>query len=77
MIDENSPIHDFYPDEFLTDLNGKKNNWESVVLIPFIDEKRLLEAIATKIDRLTAEVCIFLSFMLIHFYLVYYIYWFL
>lgn len=56
MLDESSPIYDFYPREFLTDLNGKKNDWEAVVLIPFIEEKRLLEAVATKTARLTEEV---------------------
>ena len=38
MIMEHSPIIDYYPLEFNTDLNGKKQDWEAVVLIPFIDE---------------------------------------
>ncbi|CAI2329022.1 unnamed protein product [Caenorhabditis sp. 36 PRJEB53466] len=50
-----SPISDFYPPSFETDLNGKRNDWEAVVLIPFIDEKRLLEAIKSKESRLSAE----------------------
>lgn len=33
-----SPIYDFYPEDFATDMNGKTNEWEAVVLIPFIDE---------------------------------------
>ena len=44
MWDPNSPILDFYPQEFEQDLNGKKQDWEAVVKIPFIDEKRLLRA---------------------------------
>lgn len=44
MWDPNSPILDFYPQEFEQDLNGKKQEWEAVVKIPFIDEKRLLRA---------------------------------
>jgi 5'-3' exoribonuclease 1 len=44
MIDANSPILDFYPTEFEQDLNGKKADWEAIVKIPFIDEKRLLKA---------------------------------
>lgn len=40
MTDEASPIFDYYPCSFETDLNGKKNDWEAVVLIPFIDEVR-------------------------------------
>uniref|UniRef100_H3AKR8 5'-3' exoribonuclease 1 n=1 Tax=Latimeria chalumnae TaxID=7897 RepID=H3AKR8_LATCH len=46
MISEDSPIIEYYPPDFKTDLNGKQQEWEAVVLIPFIDEKRLLEAMA-------------------------------
>jgi 5'-3' exoribonuclease 1 len=42
MWDPSSSILDFYPQEFEQDLNGKKQEWEAVVKIPFIDEKRLL-----------------------------------
>ena len=46
MYDPNSPILDFYPLEFEQDLNGKKAEWEAIVKIPFIDEERLLKAMA-------------------------------
>lgn len=46
MYDPNSPILDFYPLEFEQDLNGKKQDWEAIVKIPFIDETRLLKAMA-------------------------------
>ncbi|KAH9063988.1 exonuclease II [Lactarius vividus] len=55
MWDPNSPILDFYPQEFDQDLNGKKQDWEAVVKIPFIDEKRLLHAMQSREHRLTAE----------------------
>ncbi|XP_019512483.1 PREDICTED: 5'-3' exoribonuclease 1 isoform X3 [Hipposideros armiger] len=44
MTSEDSPIIEYYPPDFKTDLNGKQQEWEAVVLIPFIDEKLLLEA---------------------------------
>ena len=55
MSDEDSPILDFYPTEFPIDLNGKKFAWQGVALLPFIDEKRLLNAMATKYPSLSEE----------------------
>ncbi|KAI4465247.1 3' exoribonuclease [Holotrichia oblita] len=55
MTDENSLIKPYYPEEFETDLNGKKAEWEAVVLIPFIDEDKLLSAMAECNLKLTPE----------------------
>ncbi|GJQ70278.1 putative 5'-3' exoribonuclease [Trypoxylus dichotomus] len=55
MTDENSPIKSYYPEEFETDLNGKKAEWEAVVLIPFIDEEKLLSAMEECNMKLTPE----------------------
>lgn len=44
MTETNSKLIEYYPVDFETDLNGKKQEWEAVVLIPFIDEDRLLDA---------------------------------
>lgn len=38
MTSEDSPIIEYYPPDFKTDLNGKQQEWEAVVLIPFIEE---------------------------------------
>ncbi|CAE7059562.1 unnamed protein product [Rhizoctonia solani] len=58
MTEEDSPIIDFYPTEFEIDMNGKKMSWQGVALLPFIDEKRLLGAMAERYPRLTDdEVC--------------------
>ena len=46
MYNPDSPILDFYPTDFEQDMNGKKQEWEAVVKIPFIDETRLLQAMA-------------------------------
>ncbi|XP_011501827.1 PREDICTED: 5'-3' exoribonuclease 1 [Ceratosolen solmsi marchali] len=55
IIDKDSPLHEFYPEDFEVDLNGKKHEWEAIVLIPLIDEKRLLEAMEPCNKNLTAE----------------------
>ncbi|KAM0788250.1 hypothetical protein ACM66B_001401 [Microbotryomycetes sp. NB124-2] len=55
MSDPISPIIDFYPVDFQADLNGKKQDWEAVVKIPFIDQNRLLSTMATREPRLTKE----------------------
>ncbi|XP_053603077.1 5'-3' exoribonuclease 1 isoform X2 [Plodia interpunctella] len=55
MTDEESPIVHYYPINFETDLNGKRNDWEAVVLIPFIDEANLLSAMSPCYQRLTDD----------------------
>ncbi|XP_070576622.1 5'-3' exoribonuclease 2-like [Ptychodera flava] len=53
MMDPDSPIIDFYPDDFHIDLNGKKYAWQGVALLPFVDEKRLLETLKSVYPDLT------------------------
>jgi 5'-3' exoribonuclease 2 len=55
MTDEDSPIIDFYPETFEIDMNGKKMIWQGVALLPFIDEHRLLEAMAGPYKKLTED----------------------
>ena len=55
MYDEKSPIIDFYPSEVKLDMNGKTADWEAVVLLSFVDEKRLVEAMKPYLSKFTPE----------------------
>jgi 5'-3' exoribonuclease 1 len=45
MTDEDSPLRQYYPADFEVDANGKRNAWEAVVKIPFLDETAMLNAL--------------------------------
>eukprot|EP01105_Mastigella_eilhardi_P003842 TRINITY_DN1499_c2_g1_i2.p1 TRINITY_DN1499_c2_g1~~TRINITY_DN1499_c2_g1_i2.p1 ORF type:complete len:1027 (-),score=269.67 TRINITY_DN1499_c2_g1_i2:1040-4084(-) len=51
MCDVLSPVHDMYPNTFQLDMENKHNSWEAVVLLPFIDESRLLQAVEVAEQR--------------------------
>ncbi|VDD85958.1 unnamed protein product [Enterobius vermicularis] len=55
MTNIDSPIIDFYPNDFRIDLNGKRYAWQGVALLPFVDEKRLLETLESMEKTLSAE----------------------
>jgi 5'-3' exonuclease len=45
MLHTSSPLKSFYPPDFTTDPNGKRQSWEAVVEIPFINADVLLETV--------------------------------
>lgn len=53
MSHPDSPIIDFYPENFKIDMNGAKMSWQGIALLPFIDEKRLLTEVRAKYSLLT------------------------
>ena len=70
MTSETSPILGFYPTEFRVDMNGKKNPWEGVNLLPFINVVKLKEAINEYCpnSKLTAAEIVRNSFGTAHLY---------
>ncbi len=41
MLEPSSPIYHFYPLSFSLDSEGKRQEWEAVVVLEFVDEKLL------------------------------------
>eukprot|EP00971_Amphidinium_carterae_P226357 4490053-Amphidinium_carterae.1 len=54
MMTPFSPLIDFYPVDFGLDLNGKRFTWQAVVLLPFIDEPRLVRILSALLKKLNA-----------------------
>ena len=55
LMEAGSPIQDFYPLTFKIDFEGKRNDWEGIVQVPFIEEARLLAAArGVDLSRLSA-----------------------
>lgn len=52
MVDGSSSLSEFYPSKFKQDPNGNKQRWKWVALLPFIDQKVLLEAVTPLEERM-------------------------
>lgn len=55
MKDKDSLLMEFYPNKFKIDLNGKKFSWQAVVLLPFINIKKLNDSIEPLWNTLTLD----------------------
>ncbi|CAB9514453.1 5'-3' exoribonuclease [Seminavis robusta] len=51
MINPASPLTEYYPPDFTTDPNGKRQSWEAVVEIPFIDADILLDTMDKILEK--------------------------
>jgi 5'-3' exoribonuclease 1 len=51
MLHDASPLISYYPSDFTSDPNGKRQSWEAVVEIPFIDGDLLLETVEQVLAR--------------------------
>lgn len=53
VMDDTSPLAQYYPSTFEIDLSGKKAEWEGVVLVPMIDQQTLTFAYQSARDMLS------------------------
>jgi 5'-3' exonuclease len=51
MLHPSSPLIPYYPSDFTSDPNGKRQSWEAIVLIPFIDADQLLDTVERVLDK--------------------------
>ena len=49
LTDDDSPIKEYYPEDFEIDLAGKKNDWQGVVILPIITPEKVVETYLTKV----------------------------
>jgi len=47
LMSKDSPISDMYPANAVVEMDGKNNEWQGIVLIPFIDPERIIMAVNT------------------------------
>lgn len=51
MTHPSSPLTEYYPPDFTSDPNGKRQSWEAVVQIPFIDADTLLDTVERILEK--------------------------
>jgi 5'-3' exoribonuclease 1 len=48
LMSKDSPISDMYPETAITEMDGKNADWQGLVIIPFVDPMRVIEAVNTQ-----------------------------
>ena len=51
MLHPSSPLISYYPPDFESDPNGKRQAWEAVVKVPFIDGDLLLDTVEQILEK--------------------------
>ena len=51
MLHPSSPLIEYYPPDFTSDPNGKRQPWEAVVEIPFIEAGILLDTVEQILEK--------------------------
>ena len=55
MLHPSSPLIEYYPPDFTSDPNGKRQPWEAVVEIPFIEAGVLLDTVEQILEKDSEE----------------------
>ena len=55
LVEEKSPIKKYYPIKFEIDLEGKRNDWEGIAILPFIDVKIIQSQYRKLIDDVSLQ----------------------
>lgn len=51
LTDESSPLKPYCPDNFAVDISGKKQEWEGISLVPFVDQDIVNKAYFNYLDK--------------------------
>ena len=65
MHDTTSPLHAFYPLDFEMDGEGKRQDYEAVVLVPFIDKQLMLDAY-NLVDQVSLNDRVFVNYTAVY-----------
>ena len=53
LLEEKSPVKQYYPTYFEIDLEGKRNDWEGIAILPFIDLANIQNRYRNLLDKIS------------------------